>query len=158
MKNIIEYPSLVEQAYGMLLSQGITNVSKLALFNKLVKENLLDTNGQPTKKAIKEGYIKKYRRDNMSPIKKFKYDYPRFAFLSDSCFKVDHGAIAISLRGIALYIQRLTRDEQVTEKELHEGQQLLNDWIKENKNPTQKQQRLIQNLKFELNYKLALLK
>ena len=158
MKNIIEYPSLVEQAYGILASRGITGVSKLALFNELVKENLLDTNGQPTKKAIKEGYIKKYRRDNMSPIKKFKYDYPRFAFLPDSCFKVDHGAIAISLRGISLYIQRLTRDEQVTEKELHEGQQLLNDWIKENKNLTQKQQRLIQNLKFELNYKLALLK
>ena len=58
MKNIIEYPSLVEQAYGMLLSQGITNVSKLALFNELVKQHLLDANGQPTKKALKEGYIR----------------------------------------------------------------------------------------------------
>lgn len=51
MQKKIEYPSLVEQAYGILASRGITGVSKLALFNNMVNQGLLNKHGQPTKKG-----------------------------------------------------------------------------------------------------------
>lgn len=57
MQKKIEYPSLVEQAYGILASRGITDVSKLALFNNMVNQGLLNKNGQPTAKALENGLI-----------------------------------------------------------------------------------------------------
>lgn len=48
MQKKIEYPALVKQMHAYLISRGINNVSKLTLFNEMVKDGMINKNGQPT--------------------------------------------------------------------------------------------------------------
>lgn len=53
--NII-YPPLVEQMYKFMRQAGM-NVTKQDIYKKAIEANMIDQQGNPTKWAIKHGYI-----------------------------------------------------------------------------------------------------
>lgn len=89
MQKKIEYPALVEQMHAYLISRGINNVSKLTLFNEMVKDGMINKNGQPTKKAIENGLIEAADYNDLNPIQQFKADYPQFSAVPNKFFQVD---------------------------------------------------------------------
>lgn len=73
--NII-YPSLVEQAYAFAKAQG-AEVTKEEIYKMQVKEGILTETGEPTQKAIDEGFITSYNQTH-DTLKQFKREYPIF--------------------------------------------------------------------------------
>ncbi len=126
MQKKIEYPSLVEQAYGILASRGITGVSKLALFNNMVNQGLLNKNGQPTAKALENGLIEAADYNDLNPIQQFKADYPQFSAVPDKFFQVDEqNNVLIGFKGFAFYTTELIDSRTATIKELVSAKQVL---------------------------------
>lgn len=79
----IIYPDLVEQSYRFMRSKGV-NVTKDMIYRKLVKFKMIDQNGQPTKKAIKEGLISE--TDDPNSLAFFKAQNPLFLPYDDTHF------------------------------------------------------------------------
>lgn len=127
IKKDIKYPSLVEQAYNFILSRGITGVSKLILFNKMVQDGMLDKNGSPTEKALQSGLVESLDYEELNPIQKFKYDYPQFESIPNDCFSEDdQGRVKISFKGILLYIIQILDKDNPTQQELTGAKHILN--------------------------------
>lgn len=126
MQKKIEYPALVEQMHAYLISRGINNVSKLTLFNEMVKDGMINKNGQPTKKAIENGLIEAADYNDLNPIQQFKADYPQFSAVPDKFFQVDEqNNVLIGFKGFAWYASRLINDENASIQELNATKQIL---------------------------------
>ena len=116
MQKKIEYPVLVEQMHAYLISRGINNVSKLTLFNEMVKDGMINKNGQPTAKALENGLIEAADYNDLNPIQQFKADYPQFSAVPDKFFQVDEqNNVLIGFKGFAWYasIQELNATKQI---------------------------------------------
>lgn len=126
MQKKIEYPALVEQMHAYLISRGITNVSKLTLFNEMVKDGMINKNGQPTAKALENGLIEAADYNDLNPIQQFKADYPQFSAVPDKFFQVDEqNNVLIGFKGFAWYASRLINDENASIQELNAAKQIL---------------------------------
>ena len=126
MQKKIEYPVLVEQMHAYLISRGINNVSKLTLFNEMVKEGMINKNGQPTAKALENGLIEAADYNDLNPIQQFKSDYPQFSAVPDKLFQVDEqNNVLIGFKGFAWYASRLINDENASIQELNATKQIL---------------------------------
>lgn len=126
MQKKIEYPALVEQMHAYLISRGINNVSKLTLFNEMVKDGMINKNGQPTAKALENGLIEAADYNDLNPIQQFKADYPQFSAVPDKFFQVDEqNNVLIGFKGFAWYASRLINDENASIQELNAAKQIL---------------------------------
>ena len=126
MQKKMEYPVLVEQMHAYLISRGINNVSKLTLFNEMVKEGMINKNGQPTAKALENGLIEAADYNDLNPIQQFKADYPQFSAVPDKLFQVDEqNNVLIGFKGFAWYASRLINDENASIQELNATKQIL---------------------------------
>ena len=126
MQKKIEYPVLVEQMHAYLISRGINNVSKLTLFNEMVKDGMINKNGQPTAKALENGLIEAADYNDLNPIQQFKADYPQFSAVPDKFFQVDEqNNVLIGFKGFAWYASRLINDENASTQELNATRQIL---------------------------------
>lgn len=118
----IEYPALVEQAYAVFLSRGITGISKLTIFNELVNQGLLTKNGQPTQKAFDEGLVESAEGD---PIKRFKVAYPVMANIPDQHFKVQDGHVLMDGYAVRMAASTVLNDPTSTEEQRNIAWSLL---------------------------------
>lgn len=126
MQKKIEYPALVEQMHAYLISRGINNVSKLTLFNEMVKDGMINKNGQPTAKALENGLIEAADYNDLNPIQQFKADYPQFSAVPNKFFQVDEqNNVLIGFKGFAWYASRLINDENASIQELNAAKQIL---------------------------------
>lgn len=126
MQKKIEYPALVEQMHAYLISRGINNVSKLTLFNEMVKDGMINKNGQPTAKALENGLIEAADYNDLNPIQQFKADYPQFSAVPDKFFQVDEqNNVLIGFKGFAFYTTELIDSRTATIKELVSAKQVL---------------------------------
>ena len=126
MQKKIEYPVLVEQMHAYLISRGINNVSKLTLFNEMVKDGMINKNGQPTAKALENGLIEAADYNDLNPIQQFKADYPQFSAVPDKFFQVDEqNNVLVGFKGFAWYASRLINDENASIQELNATKQIL---------------------------------
>lgn len=126
MQKKIEYPVLVEQMHAYLINRGINNVSKLTLFNEMVKDGMINKNGQPTAKALENGLIEAADYNDLDPIQQFKADYPQFSAVPDKFFQVDEqNNVLIGFKGFAWYASRLINDENASIQELNATKQIL---------------------------------
>lgn len=126
MQKKIEYPVLVEQMHAYLISRGINNVSKLTLFNEMVKDGMINKNGQPTAKALENGLIEAADYNDLNPIQQFKADYPQFSAVPNKFFQVDEqNNVLIGFKGFAWYASRLINDENASIQELNAAKQIL---------------------------------
>lgn len=86
----VVYPSLVEQFYEGLKSEGVT-VGKDEVYRTMVETNLIDENGDPTQYALDNGFIKCVNNEPES-LAEFKELYPNLQKYSDDHFmKTDEG-------------------------------------------------------------------
>ncbi|EPC15363.1 prophage protein [Lacticaseibacillus paracasei subsp. tolerans Lpl7] len=86
----VVYPSLVEQFYEGLKSEGVT-VGKDEVYRTMVETNLIDENGVPTQYALDNGFIKCVDNEPES-LAEFKELYPNLQKYSDDHFmKTDDG-------------------------------------------------------------------
>lgn len=79
----IIYPELVEQSHAYLLSRGVA-VSKDVVYRNMIKFHLIDQNGQPTQKAIREGLVSETNDPNSLAL--FKARNPLFLPYDDRHF------------------------------------------------------------------------
>lgn len=91
----VVYPSLVEQFYEGLKSEGVT-AGKDEVYRTMVEANLIDENGEPTQYALDNGFIKCVDNPpvNNEPesLAEFKELYPNLQKYSDDHFmKTDEG-------------------------------------------------------------------
>ncbi|WPP11729.1 hypothetical protein [Lacticaseibacillus paracasei] len=80
----VVYPSLVEQFYEGLKSEGVT-VGKDEVYRTMVETNLIDENGVPTQYALDNGFIKCVDNEPES-LAEFKELYPNLQKYSDDHF------------------------------------------------------------------------
>ncbi|WP_270648778.1 hypothetical protein [Limosilactobacillus mucosae] len=126
MQKKIEYPALVEQMHAYLISRGINNVSKLTLFNEMVKDGMINKNGQPTKKAIENGLIESVDYEELNSVEQFKAEYPQFSAVPDKFFLVDdQNRGLLTFEGFIWYASRLIKDENASIQELNATKQIL---------------------------------
>ena len=86
----VVYPSIVEQFYEGLKSEGVT-VGKDEVYRTMVETNLIDENGDPTQYALDNGFIKCVNNEPES-LAEFKELYPNLQKYSDDHFmKTDEG-------------------------------------------------------------------
>ena len=86
----VVYPSLVEQFYEGLKSEGVS-VGKDEVYRTMVETNLIDENGVPTQYALDNGFIKCVDNEPES-LAEFKELYPNLQKYSDDHFmKTDEG-------------------------------------------------------------------
>ena len=86
----VVYPSIVEQFYEGLKSEGVT-VGKDEVYRTMVETNLIDENGVPTQYALDNGFIKCVNNEPES-LAEFKELYPNLQKYSDDHFmKTDEG-------------------------------------------------------------------
>jgi Fe2+ or Zn2+ uptake regulation protein len=86
----VVYPSIVEQFYEGLKSEGVT-VGKDEVYRTMVETNLIDENGVPTQYALDNGFIKCVDNEPES-LAEFKELYPNLQKYSDDHFmKTDEG-------------------------------------------------------------------
>ena len=86
----VVYPSIVEQFYEGLKSEGVT-VGKDEVYRTVVETNLIDENGDPTQYALDNGFIKCVNNEPES-LAEFKELYPNLQKYSDDHFmKTDEG-------------------------------------------------------------------
>ena len=86
----VVYPSIVEQFYEGLKSEGVT-VGKDEVYRTMVETNLIDENGVPTQYALDNGFIKCVDNEPES-LAEFKELYPNLKKYSDDHFmKTDEG-------------------------------------------------------------------
>ena len=86
----VVYPSLVEQFYEGLKSEGVT-VGKDEVYRTMIETNLIDENGDPTQYALDNGFIKCLDNEPES-LAEFKELYPNLQKYSDDHFmKTDEG-------------------------------------------------------------------
>ena len=86
----VVYPSLVEQFYEGLKSEGVT-VGKDEVYRTMIETNLIDENGDPTQYALDNGFIKCVDNEPES-LAEFKELYPNLQKYSDDHFmKTDEG-------------------------------------------------------------------
>ena len=86
----VVYPSIVEQFYEGLKSEGVT-VGKDEVYRTMVETNLIDENGVPTQYALDNGFIKCLDNEPES-LAEFKELYPNLQKYSDDHFmKTDEG-------------------------------------------------------------------
>ena len=86
----VVYPSIVEQFYEGLKSEGVT-VGKDEVYRTMVETNLIDENGAPTQYALDNGFIKCVNNEPES-LAEFKELYPNLQKYSDDHFmKTDEG-------------------------------------------------------------------
>ena len=86
----VVYPSIVEQFYEGLKSEGVT-VGKDEVYRTMVETNLIDENGDPTQYALDNGLIK-YVDNEPESLAEFKELYPNLQKYSDDHFmKTDEG-------------------------------------------------------------------
>lgn len=121
----IQYPPLVEQAYGMLLSLGETDLTKQDIYITMVQNGFITEDGKPTKKAIEEKLVKEVTVDN--PIKEFKQQYPQLAFIPDDEFQVVDGEVLFNKSAMLKTCNLVLQSSDFTEKQKSQAKQ----WIKE---------------------------
>ena len=86
----VVYPSIVEQFYEGLKSEGVT-AGKDEVYRTMVETNLIDENGVPTQYALANSFIKCVDNEPES-IAEFKELYPNLQKYSDDHFmKTDEG-------------------------------------------------------------------
>ena len=86
----VVYPSIVEQFYEGLKSEGVT-AGKDEVYRTMVETNLIDENGDPTQYALDNGFIKCVNNEPES-LAEFKELYPNLQKYSDDHFmKTDEG-------------------------------------------------------------------
>lgn len=86
----VVYPSLVEQFYEGLKSEGVT-VGKDEVYRTMIETNLINENGDPTQYALDNGFIKCVNNEPES-LAEFKELYPNLQKYSDDHFmKTDEG-------------------------------------------------------------------
>lgn len=86
----VVYPSIVEQFYEGLKSEGVT-VGKDEVYRTMIETNLIDENGVPTQYALDNGFIKCVDNEPES-LAEFKELYPNLQKYSDDHFmKTDEG-------------------------------------------------------------------
>lgn len=86
----VVYPSIVEQFYEGLKSEGVT-AGKDEVYRTMVETNLIDENGVPTQYALDNGFIKCVDNEPES-LAEFKDLYPNLQKYSDDHFmKTDEG-------------------------------------------------------------------
>ena len=86
----VVYPSIVEQFYEGLKSEGVT-AGKDEVYRTMVETNLIDENGVPTQYALDNGFIKCVDNEPES-LAEFKELYPNLQKYSDDHFmKTDEG-------------------------------------------------------------------
>ena len=86
----VVYPSIVEQFYEGLKSEGVT-AGKDEVYRTMVETNLIDENGVPTQYALDNGFIK-YVDNEPESLAEFKALNPNLQKYSDDHFmKTDEG-------------------------------------------------------------------
>lgn len=86
----VVYPSLVEQFYEGLKSEGVS-IGKDEVYRTMVETNLIDENGVPTQYALDNGFIK-YVDNEPESLAEFKALNPNLQKYSDDHFmKTDEG-------------------------------------------------------------------
>ena len=86
----VVYPSIVEQFYEGLKSDGVT-AGKDEVYRTMVETNFIDENGDPTQYALDNGFIKCLDNEPES-LAEFKELYPNLQKYSDDHFmKTDEG-------------------------------------------------------------------
>ena len=86
----VVYPSLVEQFYEGLKSEGVS-VGKDEVYRTMIETNLIDENGDPTQYALDNGFIKCVNNEPKS-LAEFKELYPNLQKYSEGHFmKTDEG-------------------------------------------------------------------
>lgn len=86
----VVYPSIVEQFYEGLKSEGVT-AGKDEVYRTMVETNLIDENGVSTQYALDNGFIKCVDNEPES-LAEFKELYPNLQKYSDDHFmKTDEG-------------------------------------------------------------------
>jgi hypothetical protein len=87
---VIQYPSLVEEAYWYQKKFDPT-VTKAEIFQHLYQKGLIGPTGEPTKEALDLGYVKDYTEALDLTYTDFLALYPVFArFSADHFKKIDH--------------------------------------------------------------------
>lgn len=84
----VVYPSIVEQFYEGLKSEGVT-AGKDEVYRTMVETNLIDENGVPTQYALDNGFIKCNEPESLAELKEL---YPNLQKYSDDHFmKTEEG-------------------------------------------------------------------
>lgn len=109
--NKIINSSLVVSAYKMAKNDGF-NASIQDIASMLLQEGIIDIDGEPTEKAVKEGLVSVRMTINKEPqpVAEFKAKYPIFDLLPDKHFKVIDGRVCISETGLKILGEKLNRD------------------------------------------------
>lgn len=109
--NKIINSSLVVSAYKMAKNDGF-NASIHDIASMLLQEGIIDIDGEPTEKAVKEGLvsIRMTLNKKPNPVADFKAKYPVFNLLPDKHFKVIDGRVCISETGLKILGEKLNRD------------------------------------------------
>lgn len=109
--NKIINSSLVVSAYKMAKNDGF-NASIHDIASMLLQEGIIDIDGEPTEKAVKEGLVSVRMTLNKkpNPVADFKAKYPVFNLLPDKHFKVIDGRVCISETGLKILGEKLNRD------------------------------------------------
>lgn len=119
----VVYPSLVEQQHEFMLSQG-REVDRAEIYKYMVKNNMIDENGEPTQFAIDNGYVS--LESNINIIHDFKEANPLFKDIDDSCFKVlDYNRVGIDKRGVRCLARKILNDSHSTLMEKTSAKQIL---------------------------------
>ena len=124
---IIEYPSLVEQAYNHAIKAGY-KVSKADIYKTLVKHGIITETAEPTEQAIKDGLI--YKTTDLDEIKKFKASYPAFKNIPDEYFSVKNGEVIVLKEGARKMAETVINDQHATEEQQERAQNVLN-WLRD---------------------------
>lgn len=100
---------LVIDAYDWTTQEGI-KITIPEVANTLLEAGMIDQDGNPTAKAIKEGLVDPRLMTDPELIADFKARHKEFALLSDEYFKVIDGVVHISETGLIILGEKLNRD------------------------------------------------
>ncbi|AZP03607.1 hypothetical protein [Jeotgalibaca ciconiae] len=114
----IIYPPLVEEGYRYCLSKGVAT-TKEEVFLNLVKQNILQENGQPTKQALDKGFVREFTEDENLTYGEFIALYPAFSEYDPSYFLLIDGFWEMH-RTLQKEIIKQMKEKKLTEKEIME--------------------------------------
>lgn len=130
MKNIeseFVYPELVNQAFEAMKRMGL-DVTRAEVFRTLLDNEMLNQDGTPTEKALREGLIEEVP-SAPGPISDLKDRYPELRAISDDHFKVDPATGGVMIDGAAVLkiALEVLKDPKASRKDVETALQLIRE-------------------------------
>lgn len=101
----VQYSPFVAAARRVIMDTG-KNITMEETFRLLFSNGILDENGEPTEKAIDEGYVGKEPQS----LAEFQAQYPIFRNISSDHFRMTPEGLGIDETGMKIAAQRVADD------------------------------------------------